>query len=159
MNKRLISTLLAFALLAAILVIAIKKGGQRNIYEAEHFTTFLPIPELYEDYVGGFTWLEDGRVKVAWQHRDIHPAQSRTFFVCEGRIKASHKYYYLLEMDGQRYVEKAEHIEPLIHALLALSRGNDRDNHEATVLESIAALPTDKALLEQLVMRIKKNTN
>ncbi len=156
MKKGLIGTILVFGLLAAVLFKAVQKGGERNIYEAERFTTYHPIPELYEDYVGAYSWLEDGQVKVTWQHRDIHPAQSKTFFVCEGRVQALHQYYYLLEMDGQRYVEKAEHIEPLIHALLALSRGSDPDNHEATILDSIASLPTDKALLEQLAGRIKR---
>ena len=154
--RKLIIAIVVFGFLLSILAFAIFQGKQRHIFPAKRFEKFVPVPELYEDYMGGYQWLEDGRVKIEWRHRDIHPNQTRPYFLLEGRIRGVDTHYYLLEMDGHRYVEKADHIEPLIHALLALSRGDDPDDHEDEIDDSIAALPEDPDLLVALVRRFPR---
>lgn len=131
-------------------------GRQRNVFTVEPLGKYVPIPEIYDLYQGSYEWRDDRSVKTLWNLTEIHPNQSRTYFVCEGRIWVGEGWYYLLEMDGKRYMEKAANIEPLIHALLALSRGNNPDDHEATIEESIVALPEDREQLDQLAKRIKK---
>ncbi|MDJ0839973.1 MAG: hypothetical protein QNK37_25890 [Acidobacteriota bacterium] len=153
--KQVLVILLILIAGAWILRFSWQQGQQRHLYTTERFAKYVPIPELYEDYVGRFEWVDDGRIKVRWTHLDIHPNQTRDYFICEGRFLAKGKYYYLMEMDGKRYIEKEDHVEPLIHALLAMTRGSDPDNHEKTVEASIAALPDDPELLNQLVRRFK----
>jgi len=145
-----------FLILLAILAFSVHKGRQRHIYPITPIEKFIPIPLLYDDYTGSYSWLEDDRIRVNWQRLDIHANPTAPFFLVRGRLRGVDTDYYLLEMDGEGYLEKAEHVEPLIHALLALTRGNDPDNHEATADASIAALPDNPELLIQLVKRFPK---
>ena len=145
-----------FLFLTAILIFSIYQGRQRHVFPVTRIDRFVPIPELYADYTGSYTWLDEGRIRVDWRRLDIHADASTTFFLVRGKLRGVDTDYYLLEMDGKRYLEKAEHIEPLIHALLALSRGNDPDDHEETVEASIAALPDDPAFLIELVKRFPR---
>lgn len=134
-------------------------GQQRYTYQVEPVQRFVPIPIIYDSYSAFAEWSnqDKGLLRVTWNQLLPPPPESRDkpYFQLIGIIYPDPQPYYVLKLNDRIFLEKAEHIEPLIHALCALSRGGPEENHPDTVAESIAALPEDKATLEALVARFK----
>ena len=154
MKKKLFLTLF-FAAMAGLLYLAFQTGNQRHRYTMEPLAKYVPIPHIYETYTGYAERLQGNEIKAIWNHTGLHPSPSRSYFTCIGLIPVQPDPYYVLEMDGRLYLDKAEHIEPLIHALCALSRGSDPEDHPQALADSIDCLPDDAKLLNKLVVRFK----
>lgn len=149
--------LVVFAILASgifLLFQAHKKGQKRYIYEIDTYNKFVPLPNIYDIYTAYGTDAGENKIRVTWNHIGA-PKGTVSYFTVVGKLKTEIAPYYVLSMDEKLYVEKAEHVEPLIKALCALSRGGPPENHPAEIAEVIQCLPDDRDTLINLAGRFK----
>ena len=151
-RKSLIYLVALVALMGAIFYIAYEHGQKRYDYTVEPIGRFLPIPILHEQYSATAVWKGELQIRASWAHTLGPPRKEGDYFICKGKVKGDAKHvYYLLEHNGKLYLEKDELVEPLIHALCALSRGGPEDNHPKEVADSLDCLPDDEDFVIGLV--------
>jgi len=119
---------------------------------------FVPIPAVFDSFTASFEWMGTSHTRIGpaeieidWTPTELHQDPKTPYFRLEGVLQHDEMTYYLLEMDNRHYLEKAELIEPLIHGLLALSRGGKPHDHEDNARASIDALPKDRERLIRLI--------
>ncbi len=131
-----------------------RHGQSKYVYKFHPIDKFVPIPNIYDNFTATAIFLDEDQVKVSWNYASAPEAGA--IFTCRGWINTPDQAYYLLEYDQRFYVEKGEHIEPLIQALCALSRGGPQNNHPDKISEAIACLPDDREVMLALVRKFKK---
>lgn len=129
-------------------------GQSKYVYEFHPIDKFVPIPNIYDNLTATAVFLDEDEVKVNWTY--VPAPAPGSIFTCRGWIVTPDQHYYLLELDQRLYLEKGEHIEPLIQALCALSRGGPPNNHPDEVAEAIACLPDDREVMLALAHKFKK---
>lgn len=147
---------LVVSVLAGILIIPwlYEQGQSKYSYDLHPVDKFVPIPNIFDNYTGTAI-LEDDTVKANWTYV-LTPGDEHQVFTCLGWIETPKQPYYVLEFEGKLYLEKGEHIEPIIFALCALSRGGPANNHPDKIEEAIACLPDNREFMLQLVAKFKK---
>lgn len=157
MKTKYVLTLIASALVVVVAFhFAYEQGQKRYDYPVEPFGRFIPIPILHEQYSATAVWKGENQIRASWRPHSGPSTKDGGYFVLKGKVKGDARHdYYLLEHKEKLYLEKDELVEPLIHALCALSRGGPDENHPATVSESLDCLPHDEDFLIGLVTFFK----
>lgn len=157
--KKILIGIVSAIVLVVFLWQAYLHGQARYTYEVTPVDRFVPIPIIYDSYSAFAKWRdrEDNQLRVTWNQLLPPPIEKREepYFLLLGTIDPGPQLYYVLEINGEIILEKAEHIEPLIHAMCALSRGGPETNHPKAVLDSIKELPQDKDQLIALALKFK----
>lgn len=131
-----------------------RKGQSKFIYDFHPIDKFVPIPCIYDNFTATAVFPNADQVKINWTYAASPP--EGTLLTCRGWIATREQPYYVLEWNQHYYLEKGEHIEPLIKALCALSRGGPQNNHPEEIAEAIACLPDDRDFMRELALRFKK---
>ncbi len=152
MKKPLLIGIIIVAVMGTVFYLAYEQGQKRYDHEVIPIEKFLPIPILHEQYSATAVWKDANNIKAQWNPALGPPLKEGDYFICRGKVKGLGKHdFYLLEHGERLYLEKDDLIEPLIHALCALSRGGPEHNHPKTIEESLACLPNDEDTMIGLV--------
>ena len=157
MLKKILSLVLLAGVVGLLLFLAWHNGRSKFIQTMVPYDKFVPVPMIFEQYKATAVWLdrEGGELDISWRPARGPLWQEGRYFTCLGTIKTETHSYYVLEYQGRLFLESGDLIEPLIHALCALSRGGGEHDHPARVEDSVACLPDDPLILEGLVTYFK----
>ncbi len=131
-----------------------RQGQSKYLYDFHPVDKFIPIPCIYDNFTATAVFQRPDQIKAVWTY--VRSPPEGTILTCRGWIETREQPYYVLELNQQYYLEKAEHIEPLIKALCALSRGGPQNNHPEEIAEAIACLPDNPDYMLELARKFKK---
>ncbi len=160
MKKNLGATAILAGLVIAggfLLYFSWRSGEARRHFQYTPFEKAVPIPLIFDSLEGHAEKLGENQIKVNWRRKTVPSKAARPFLMCLGSFRPVDKTYYVLEMDGQLYLEKDEFVEPLIFALYNLYKGPNGPPPPPMIEDVITLLPNDSKILEELASKIKKH--
>jgi len=140
----------------AILYLAWSKGADSRIFEFTPFEKVIPLPLLFESMEGEAVKLDGNRIRADWKKKALPRKAAQNYILCRGYFRPVEETYYLLELEGQLYIEKAEFVEPLIFAMYSLHSGPSGHPAPGLIRDVILLLPDDHEKLVALASQIKK---
>ena len=115
----------------------------------------IPIPLLYSTTKAGAIHLSEDRLRLLSGEMTVPEQPLRDHFLLVGVARSDGETLYVMELDGVYYLEQAELVEPVLHAMhhLHTGRSGERQPDASAVIQ---ALPDDFQARLDLARRIKK---
>ena len=155
--KKLAAIALMTLVGSAILYQAYKKGDAKHIFEIKLLPKEVPLPILFDSAEATASFVGKNRIRVNWSKVMLPTQMDSDHFKCIGFFRPVDVTYYLLELDGQLFLEKHEFVEPLIFAMYKLHVGSENAKRPGTLDSTIRLLPDDPKQLLALAHKMKKS--
>ncbi len=154
--RKTVRLLLFFLGCGLLLFWAWRQGEARHYHDLTLLEKEIPLPILFDSMEGSAVPAAGDMIRVDWTKKMLPAHPSRSYLLCVGTIHPKNLTYYVLELDGNLYIENNDFVEPLLFALYNLDRGKTSQPLPGSIEDVITLLPDERERLVALAGRLKK---